>query len=114
MSFVVKFLEEKLPSGLDLIVIIVVATPLTRIIGDFTAPVVDSTLLKIGQVLIASANSNPITMGNNTWRNYNCSCYGTFKFNGFNSYAWTNRSTNGNRSIISFGSSFLNFVLFQK
>ncbi len=63
MSFVVKFLEEKLPSGLDLIVIIVVATPLTRIIGDFTAPVVDSTLLKIGQVLIASANSNPITMG---------------------------------------------------
>lgn len=63
MSFVIKFLEERLPSGLDLIVIILVTAPLTRIIGDFTTPIVDSTLLKIGQVLIASADSNPIIMG---------------------------------------------------
>ena len=57
MSFVVKFLEKKLPGGL------VIAAPLTRLIGDVATPIVDSTLLKIGQVLIASADSNPIVMG---------------------------------------------------
>lgn len=63
MSFVVKFLEKNLPGGLDLIVIIVFAAPLTRLIGDCMTPIVNSTLLKIGQILVASADSNPIIMG---------------------------------------------------
>ncbi|MDQ0148649.1 PTS sugar transporter subunit IIC [Eubacterium multiforme] len=63
MSFVIKFIEKKVPGGLDLIVIIIFVAPLTRFIGDFMTPIVNSTLLKIGQVLIASADSNPIIMG---------------------------------------------------
>ena len=40
ISFVVKFLEKKVPAGLDLIVIILIAAPLTYFIGDVTSPVV--------------------------------------------------------------------------
>lgn len=63
MSFVVKFFEKKLPGGLDLIVIIVIAAPLTRLIAQVMTPIVNNTLLKIGDVLIASANTSPIIMG---------------------------------------------------
>ncbi len=52
VSFVIKFLEEKVPAGLDLIAIILVAAPLARFIAMAMDPVVKNTLLQIGQVLI--------------------------------------------------------------
>ena len=63
ISYVVKFLEKKVPAGLDLIVIIVIAAPLSRLIATGMTPVVDNTLLKIGDVLLSSANASPIIMG---------------------------------------------------
>ena len=114
MSFVVKFLEEKLPSGLDLIVIIVVATPLTRIIGDFTAPVVDSTLLKIGQVLIASANSNPITMGIILGGIITVVATAPLSSMALTAMLGLTGAPMAIGALSVFGSSFLNFVLFQK
>lgn len=63
ISFVVKFLEEKVPAGLDLIVIILIASPLTRGIAQIMAPIVDNTLMQIGQVLIQASDSSPIVMG---------------------------------------------------
>ena len=63
VAFVVKFLEEKGPAGLDLIVIILVAAPLARLIALGMDPVVDNTLLNIGQVLIQASDTSPIIMG---------------------------------------------------
>lgn len=63
ISFVIKKMEEKIPGGLDLIVIIVVAAPLARLIGAISSPLVDATLLQIGEILTATANSSPIMMG---------------------------------------------------
>lgn len=63
VSYVVKFLEKKVPTGLDLIVIILVGAPLARLIASMTTPLVNSTLLKIGDILLSSANANPILMG---------------------------------------------------
>ena len=114
MSFVVKFLEEKLPSGLDLIVIIVVATPLTRIIGDFTAPVVDSTLLKIGQVLIASANSNPIPIGIILGGIITEVDMAPLISMALTAMLGLTGAPMAIGALSVFGSSFLNFVLFQK
>lgn len=62
-AFVVKFLEKKVPAGLDLIVIILIGAPLARGIAMYTSPIVDGTLLQIGQVLIQSADSSPVVMG---------------------------------------------------
>nr|WP_195940001.1 PTS sugar transporter subunit IIC [Romboutsia sp. 1001713B170131_170501_G6] len=62
-SFVVKFFEKKVPAGLDLIVIIVIGAPLCRAIAMGMDPVVNNTLLQIGQVLIKAADTSPIVMG---------------------------------------------------
>ncbi|MGL6107907.1 PTS sugar transporter subunit IIC [Romboutsia sp.] len=63
ISFVVKFLEEKTPAGLDLIVIILIAAPLARGIAMFMDPIVNSTLMQIGQALLAASDTSPIFMG---------------------------------------------------
>ncbi|MEF9991566.1 MAG: PTS sugar transporter subunit IIC [Romboutsia sp.] len=63
VSFVVKKLEEKVPAGLDLIVIIVVAAPLAFGIGQITSPIVNGTLETIGSVLISASSASPILMG---------------------------------------------------
>lgn len=62
-AFVVKFLEKKVPAGLDLIVIIIVGAPLARAIAMGMDPIVKDTLLQIGQVLIQAADASPIVMG---------------------------------------------------
>jgi len=41
----------------------VVAAPLARLIGAISSPLVDATLLQIGEILTATANSSPIMMG---------------------------------------------------
>ena len=51
ISFVIKFLEKKIPACLDLIVIIVLATPLAYLIGDVTSPIVNGVLGTVGSVL---------------------------------------------------------------
>lgn len=62
-AFVVKFFEKKVPAGLDLIVIIVVGAPLARAIAMGMDPIVNGTLLQIGQVLIQAADASPVVMG---------------------------------------------------
>ena len=63
ISFLIKFLEKKVPAGLDLIVIILIAAPITRAIAQIASPIVDNTLVRIGQVLIQASNTSPIIMG---------------------------------------------------
>lgn len=63
VSFVIKYLEKKIPSGLDLIVIILVAAPLTYGIGEMTSPIVNGTLGTIGTVLISASSASPVIMG---------------------------------------------------
>ncbi|WP_025728492.1 PTS sugar transporter subunit IIC [Atopobacter phocae] len=63
ISFVLLEMEKRLPGGLDLILIIVFAAPLTRFIAQLSTPVVNATLLRIGEILITSADKSPIVMG---------------------------------------------------
>ncbi len=63
VAFVVKYLEKKLPAGLDLIVIILVATPLAFGIGEVTSPMVNGVLGTIGTVLTEASSASPILMG---------------------------------------------------
>ena len=62
-AFVIKYLEEKVPAGLDLIVIIVVGAPLFRLIAQISNPLVNSTLQNIGGVITASSTASPVIMG---------------------------------------------------
>ncbi|QKG76832.1 PTS fructose transporter subunit IIC [Streptococcus canis] len=63
VSFLIKWMEKNIPGGLDLIATIIVGAPLTRFLAQLITPVINSTLLTIGDILTSSANSNPIIMG---------------------------------------------------
>ncbi len=63
VSFLIKWMEKNIPGGLDLISIIIIGAPLTRFLAQLITPVINSTLLTIGDILTSSANSNPIIMG---------------------------------------------------
>ena len=63
LSFVIPQIEKRVPQGLDLIVTICFAAPLSRAIAMFSSPFVDSTLLNIGKILEGASHSNPILMG---------------------------------------------------
>ena len=63
VAFVVKYLEKKVPAGLDLIVIIMIGAPLAYFIGDVTSPVVNGVLGTIGTVLTEASSASPILMG---------------------------------------------------
>lgn len=63
VSFLVKKMEEKIPAGIDLIAIIIFATPLARLVAVFVDPLVDATLLNIGSIITETANASPVVMG---------------------------------------------------
>ncbi|MBU5904427.1 PTS sugar transporter subunit IIC, partial [Vibrio cholerae O1] len=49
--------------GVDLIGSIVILAPLARLIAVLLTPVVNSTLIRIGDIIQSSTNTNPIIMG---------------------------------------------------
>lgn len=63
VSFVVREIEKRVPDGLDLIVTIVVATPLVRLLAAGATPLVDATLLNIGGIIEQTTDASPIVMG---------------------------------------------------
>ncbi|SUN27578.1 PTS fructose transporter subunit IIC [Streptococcus agalactiae] len=62
VGFLVKWMERNIPGGLDLISIIIIGAPLTRLVAKLLTPLINSTLLTIGDILTSGAHSNPILM----------------------------------------------------
>ncbi|MCG1010495.1 PTS sugar transporter subunit IIC [Salinicoccus sp. ID82-1] len=63
ISFVVKYMERKIPHGLDFIVVVIVIVPITRLIGLLLTPLVDASLLNIGNIIVVATEASPILMG---------------------------------------------------
>lgn len=63
ISFAMKWIEGKAPAGVDLILAIIVIAPLTRIIAMGVSPLVDASLMQIGNIIKESTTSSPILMG---------------------------------------------------
>lgn len=63
MSPVVKFIENKFPEGVDLLVMILLIAPLSRLLALVSDPVVTALLSNIGRAITASAEGAPAIMG---------------------------------------------------
>ena len=63
VSFLIKWLEKKLPSGADLIVMVLVGPILVNLIASVISPVVLLILGSIGSVITEASTGNPILMG---------------------------------------------------
>ena len=106
-SFVIKFLEEKVPAGLDLIVIILIAAPLTYFIGDVTSPVV-------GSVLTEASNSSPVLMGIILGGLITVVATAPLSSMALTAMIGLTGAPMAIGALAVFGSSFMNFVFFSK
>ena len=114
ISYVVKFLEKKVPAGLDLIAIILIATPLARLIATTVSPIVDATLLNIGQVLLSSADSSPILMGIILGGIITVVATAPLSSMALTAILGLTGTPMAIGALAVFGSSFMNYVLFSK
>ena len=114
VSFVIKFLEEKVPAGLDLIAIILVAAPLARFIAMAMDPVVKNTLLQIGQVLIQASDSSPIVMGLILGGLITVVATAPLSSMALTSIIGLTGVPMGIGALAVFGSAFMNYVFFEK
>ena len=114
ISFVVKFLEKKVPAGLDLIVIILVAAPLARGIAMVMDPVIKSTLLQIGTVLIQAQETSPIVMGLILGGLITVVATAPLSSMALTSIIGLTGVPMGIGALAVFGSAFMNYVFFEK
>ncbi|WP_156290684.1 PTS sugar transporter subunit IIC [Oceanobacillus salinisoli] len=63
VSFLVRWFQERIPNGINLLAIIFIATPLTYFIAALIAPSVDGILLNIGSILESAQSQSSILMG---------------------------------------------------
>jgi len=56
-------LEKKLPKGIDIIFGALFIAPMARLIGVTVTPIVNSTLLSVGDTIVAAAEQSPYIMG---------------------------------------------------
>ncbi|MGL5311843.1 MAG: PTS sugar transporter subunit IIC [Peptostreptococcaceae bacterium] len=114
VSFVIKYLEKKIPAGLDLIVIIVVATPLAFGIGQFTSPIVNGTLETIGSVLISASSASPVLMGLILGGLITVVATAPLSSMALTAMIGLTGAPMAIGALAVFGSSFMNFVFFSK
>ncbi|MGZ9472696.1 PTS sugar transporter subunit IIC, partial [Staphylococcus epidermidis] len=55
--------EKYVPDGIDLIGSIILLAPIARLIATGLTPVVNNTLIKIGDIIQSSTDANPLIMG---------------------------------------------------
>ena len=114
VAFVVKYLEKKVPNGLDLIVIIILAAPLSRLIGVSVSPVVDATLLNIGDILVSTSQSSPIVMGIILGGVITVVATAPLSSMALTAVLGLTGTPMAIGALAVFGSSFMNFIFFKK
>ncbi|MDJ1155552.1 PTS sugar transporter subunit IIC [Macrococcus caseolyticus] len=63
VGHLMKYAEKYVPEGVDLIVGIIIIAPLARMLAMFVTPLVNNTLIKIGEVIQQSTDASPLVMG---------------------------------------------------
>ena len=63
IGLIAPVIERKLPEGLNIIAGALIIAPAARIIALLVNPVVNSTLVRIGQTISAAADQSPLVMG---------------------------------------------------
>lgn len=113
-SFGMKWMEEKLPDGLDLIAAIIVIAPITRLIATGMTPVVDASLMQIGNIIKESTTSSPILMGVVLGSIITVVATAPLSSMALTALLGLTGTPMAIGALAVFGSSFMNFVLFKR
>ena len=62
-GLIIPYIEKKVPVGLDLLVIIILIAPATRLVASIIDPIVKRILGQVGEILTLASTQSPIIMG---------------------------------------------------
>lgn len=114
ISFAMKWIEGKAPAGVDLILAIIVIAPLTRIIAMGVSPLVDASLMQIGNIIKESTTSSPILMGIVLGGIITVVATAPLSSMALTALLGLTGTPMAIGALAVFGSSFMNFVLFKR
>ena len=109
-----KWIEGKAPAGVDLILAIIVIAPLTRIIAMGVSPLVDASLMQIGNIIKESTTSSPILMGIVLGGIITVVATAPLSSMALTALLGLTGTPMAIGALAVFGSSFMNFVLFKR
>ncbi|WP_353892573.1 PTS sugar transporter subunit IIC [Proteinivorax hydrogeniformans] len=107
-------LEEKLPSGVSTIIGALVLAPFSRLVAVVTVPVVDATLLNIGDMIVIASEQSPIIMGFFLGGIIKVICSSPLSSMALTAMLGLQGLAMGIASIASFSGAFANGILFKR
>ncbi|WP_350344486.1 PTS sugar transporter subunit IIC [Proteinivorax tanatarense] len=107
-------LEEKLPSGVSTIVGALVLAPFSRFVAVITIPIVDATLLNIGDMIVIASEQSPVVMGFFLGGIIKVICSSPLSSMALTAMLGLQGLAMGIASIASFAGAFANGVLFKR
>lgn len=114
VGLISPIIEKKLPTGLNIIVGALLIAPIARFIAILTDPVVNATLLKIGETITLAANQSPIVMGFMLGGIMKMICTSPLSSMALTAMLGLNGLAMGIASIACVGGSFTNGIIFKK
>ncbi|MBU3206451.1 PTS sugar transporter subunit IIC [Clostridium algidicarnis] len=114
VGLVAPIIEKKLPEGLDTIVGALVIAPLARVIALGVDPIVNSTLISIGEMISTAAQQSPYVMGFLLGGIMKITCTSPLSSMALTAMIGLQGLAMGIASIACVGGSFTNGIIFKK
>lgn len=108
------YFESKLPKGVEVILGALLIAPLARIIAVITIPVVNNTLLSIGDVIVVTSEQSPVLMGFLLGGIIKVVCTSPLSSMALTAMLGLQGLAMGIACIASFGGAFANGIVFKK
>lgn len=114
IGLVAPIIEKKLPEGLNVVIGALTIAPLARLIAIGVTPIVDATLLSVGQAVSVAAEQSPYVMGFLLGGMMKVICTSPLSSMSVTAMLGLNGLAMGISSIASFGGAFTNGVVFKR
>ena len=114
IALVAPLLEKYLPEGLNIILGSIIIAPFARILAIAVDPVVNATLLKIGETITLAANQSPLIMGFLLGGIMKMICTSPLSSMALTAMLGLNGLAMGIAAIACVGGSFTNGIIFHK
>ena len=114
IGLIAPIIEKKLPEGLNIVVGAITIAPLARLIAIGVTPIVDATLLNVGEAVTVAANQSPIVMGFLLGGMMKVICTSPLSSMSMTAMLGLQGLAMGIASVASFGGAFTNGVVFKR
>lgn len=114
VGMIAPLFEKKLPEGLNIVVGALTIAPLARLVAIGVTPIVDATLISVGEAVTVAANQSPLVMGFLLGGMMKIICTSPLSSMSVTAMLGLQGLAMGIASVASFGGAFTNGVVFKR